>query len=335
MLKPMHRRQFIGALAAAPSSYGADAEIQTVTGPVAVSKLGRTLTHEHVMVDFVGAESVSRSRYKSDDVFQAALPKLKEAAARGCQTLVECTPAYLGRDPVLLQRLSKTSGLNILTNTGFYGAANDKFVPKHAFTERVDEIAARWIREANDGIEGTGIKPAFMKIGVDAGLLSEIDAKLIGAGALCHRATGLRLHVHTGNGVAARAIHHMLTKLQADPSAYVWVHAQNEKDFFIHRELAAVGVWISLDGINAKSAENHLHAVEFLAGHGYLAKILISQDSGWYRVGEPGGGQYNGYTYLFTDFLPALRQRGFTDAQIRTLMVDNPAKALTPGKPAR
>jgi phosphotriesterase-related protein len=127
----------------------------------------------------------------------------------------------------------------------------------------------------------------------------------------------------------------MLTKLQADPSAYVWVHAQNEKDFFIHRELAAVGVWISLDGINAKSAENHLHAVEFLAGHGYLAKILISQDSGWYRVGEPGGGQYNGYTYLFTDFLPALRQRGFTDAQIRTLMVDNPAKALTPGKPAR
>src|SRR5687767_8040085 len=109
MLKPMHRRHFIGALAAASTAYGAETEIQTVTGPVAVSKLGRTLTHEHVMVDFAGAETASRSRYKSDDVFQAALPKLKEAAASGCQTLVECTPAYLGRDPVLLRRLSKAS----------------------------------------------------------------------------------------------------------------------------------------------------------------------------------------------------------------------------------
>jgi len=335
MLKPMHRRNFIGALAAAVTSAGAETQIQTVTGPVPVSKLGRTLTHEHVMVDFIGAEAVSRSRYKSDEVFQAALPKLKEAAASGCETFVDCTPAYLGRDPVLLQRLSKAAGLNILTNTGYYGAANDKYVPRHAFTESPMQIAGRWIREAGEGIDGTGIKPAFMKIGVDSGPLSEIDAKLIGAGALCHRATGLRLHVHTGNGVAARAIHDMLTKLQVNPAAYVWVHAQNEKDFFIHQELAAVGVWISLDGINAKSAENHLNAVEFLAGRGYLSKLLISQDSGWYRVGEPGGGQYNGYTYLFTGFLPALRQRGFTDNQIRTLMVDNPAKALTPGKPSR
>ena len=135
MLKPMHRRSFIGTLAVAATSAGAEAEVQTVTGPVPVSKLGRTLTHEHVLVDFIGAEAVSRSRYKSDDVFLAALPKLKEAAASGCETFVDCTPAYLGRDPVLLQRLSKASGLKILTNTGYYGAANDKFVPKHSFAE--------------------------------------------------------------------------------------------------------------------------------------------------------------------------------------------------------
>jgi phosphotriesterase-related protein len=328
----MHRREFLGALAAAASMPGAERQVQTVTGPVPVSKLGTTLMHEHVMVDFIGAGEVSPSRYNADEVFKTALPKLKELAGAGCRTLVECTPAYLGRDVALLQRLSKASGLNILTNTGYYGAANDKFVPKHAYTDSPAELAQRWIREAREGIAGTGIRPAFMKIGVDSGPLSAIDAKLIGAAALCSNETGLRMHVHTGNGVAAKSIYDMLTKLTVDPSAYVWVHAQSEKDVFVHHELAMTKVWLEFDGINPKSAETHLKLIEAIAGKGDLSRVLISQDSGWYRVGEPGGGQFNGYTYLFKEFVPALKKRGFTDAQVKTLLVDNPARALTPLK---
>ena len=118
---------------------------------------------------------------------------------------MECTPAYLGRDPVLLQRLSRAASLQILTNTGYYGAANDKFLPPHAFTESADQLAARWIREARDGIDGTGVRPAFMKIGVDAGPLSAVDEKLVRAAARTHRATGLPIYSHTGNGIAALA----------------------------------------------------------------------------------------------------------------------------------
>ncbi len=328
----MHRREFLGALAVAASMPAAEREVPTVTGPVPISKLGTTLMHEHVMVDFIGAGEVSPSRYNSDEVFKTALPKLKELADVGCRTLVECTPAYLGRDVTLLQRLSKASGLYILTNTGYYGAANDKYVPKHAYAESPMALAQRWTREVQKGIDGTGIKPAFMKIGVDSGPLSAIDAKLIGAAALCSKDTGLRLHVHTGNGVAAKAIYDMLTKLDVDPSAYVWVHAQSEKDTFIHHELAMAKVWLEFDGINPKSAETHLKFIGAIAGKGDLSKVLISQDSGWYRVGEPGGGQFNGYTYLFKEFVPALKKRGFTDAQIKTLLVDNPARALTPLK---
>ncbi|MGH8020026.1 MAG: phosphotriesterase, partial [Opitutaceae bacterium] len=40
----------------------------------------------------------------------------------GVETLVECTPAYVARDPKLLARLSEASGLHVLTNTGLYGA---------------------------------------------------------------------------------------------------------------------------------------------------------------------------------------------------------------------
>jgi phosphotriesterase-related protein len=58
--------------------------------------------------------------------------------------------------------------------------------------------------------------------------------------------------------------------------------------------------------------------------------VLISQDSGWYRVGEPGGGQFNGYTYIFDEFLPLLKKRGLSEQQLRTLTITNPAKVLTP-----
>ena len=72
-----------------------------------------------------GAAVASRSRYDAEEVFKTALPHLLDVQKRGCRTLVECTPAYLGRDPQLLARLSEASGLQILTNAGYYGAAKE------------------------------------------------------------------------------------------------------------------------------------------------------------------------------------------------------------------
>src|SRR4029450_9908689 len=117
----------------------------------------------------------ARSRYDANRPFSVILPHLARARASGCETLVECTPAYLGRDVRLLKRLSDASGLNILTTTGYYGAANDKHLPRHAFTESADQLAARWTGEFERGIEGTAIKPAFMKMGVDEAPLSDVD----------------------------------------------------------------------------------------------------------------------------------------------------------------
>ena len=115
--------------------------IHTVRGPIDVGQMGVTLVHEHVLVDFVGAEKVSRSRYDADEAFRTILPHLQELQARGCRTLLECTPAYLGRDPLLLRRLSEASGLHIVTNTGYYGAGE-----RHRRAEarpRGDRAAAR------------------------------------------------------------------------------------------------------------------------------------------------------------------------------------------------
>ena len=46
------------------------AQIQTVQGPLSADHLGITLMHEHVMVDFAGADQAGPHRYDVEEVFR-------------------------------------------------------------------------------------------------------------------------------------------------------------------------------------------------------------------------------------------------------------------------
>ena len=358
IILPMNRRSFLSTMAAgaatlgsrrssaaltptkgrgaatrtAPAATSAATTIQTVRGPIAPAELGTTLVHEHVLVDFGGV--ASQARYDPEEVFRVAKPHLDELKQRGCRTLVECTPAYLGRDPALLHRLSEATGLNILTNTGYYGAAKDVAIPEHAYAETAAQIAARWTAEARGGIAGTGIRPGFVKVGVDPGPLSAIDRKLVEAAALCHLETGLVLAIHTGDGEAALGILETLRAKGVSPEAWIWVHASNVNDRALLTSIADQGAWVELDKLSPAALAETVDTVVDLRERSRLDRVLVSQDAGWYHVGEPGGGAYRGYAFLFDAFVPALRARGFTDAQVRTLLVDNPARAFTPSRRA-
>ena len=54
----------------------------------------------------------------------------------------------------------------------------------------------------------------------------------------------------------------------------------------------------------------------------------MSQDAGWYHVGEPGGGSYRSHAFLFDGFVPALRAAGLSHDDVETLLVRNPAEAF-------
>jgi phosphotriesterase-related protein len=301
----------------------------TINGPVKPSDLKFTLPHEHVIVDFIGAEKYNKNRYNSEDVFNKALPFLQDVKKLGCSTFVDCTPAYLGRDVLILKRLSTASGLNIITNTGYYGAAEEKFLPKHVYTETAEQIAARWIDEWKFGIDGTAIKPGFIKTGVDKAPLSATQRKIIEAAALTHLATGLTIAIHTGNGEAATEHLEILKAKGVSPSARIWVHAQNETDTTYHINAAKTGSWVSFDGINSDTIKVNMNYLQTMKSAGLLSSVLVSQDSGWYKVGEPKGGDYKNYNCIFNEFIPAMKQNGFTQKEIDTIFINNPAKALT------
>ena len=94
--------------------------------------------------------------------------------------------------------------------------------------------------------------------------------------------------------------------------------------------VAETGAFVELDGLATGDAlDRHVEATVDIIGRGQLPRLLVSQDAGWYHVGEPGGGSFRGYALLFDEFLPALRERGIPESQIRALLVGNPARALT------
>ena len=305
--------------------------VMTVRGPIRSSQMGITLSHEHVLANFqpLAERKTQPWTYDQGEVVKVVLPYLQQIKKLGCRTFVDCTAVALGRDPRLLRRLSELTGLHILTVTGNYAAVNAQFLPPYVFTEAVDALAQRWINEARSGIEGTGIRPGLIKLGFNGGPLTDTEQKLIRAAAIAHRQTGLTIGSHTGPAVSAFAQLSILEETGIHPSAWIWIHAQNERDPSQHIKAARMGAWISFDGVGPESLATHVELVKRMRNEGLLHRVLVSQDAGWYHVGEPHGGAFRTFETVFTEFIPAIRAAGFTDADIRTLFIENPANAFS------
>ncbi len=305
-------------------------KIITVTGTISPSEMGMTLEHEHILVDSTRGENNEPEAYTQEEAIEKVVPFLKEIQQRGIKTFVECTPIYLGRDVRLLERISRETGLQILTNTGFYGAQNNRFIPNHVLLMEPEAIAQFWIAEFNQGIEGTGIKPGFIKIAVDRKPLSEFHATLARAAAITHKATGLTIMAHTGPSVGAFQELEILKEEGVAPEAFIWTHASDEKDWPKIVTIAKMGAWISLDkyGWNEKYATEYPALIKLLKEEGLLNRLLISHDAGWFDPGQPEQ-PFRPYTLIFDELIPNLKKQGLTDEDINQILVKNPAKAFT------
>jgi phosphotriesterase-related protein len=305
-----------------------DAYINTVTGSIPIDSIEITLIHEHMLVDFIGADSVSPARYTQLEVIDKVLPYLLEVKKYGVKTIFDCTPSYLGKDANLLKKLSEQSGIQIITNTGFYGAVGGKYLPDFAFTETAEELSTRWIDEFENGIGDTEIKPGFIKISVNEEIpLREVDAKLVRAAGISHQKTGLPIVSHTGTWATASQEVAVLQGMEIKPSAFVWVHAQAEQYFQNYVEAAKLGVWISLDGIGW-GVDEYVERVLFAKENGFLDHVLISHDAGWYDPSKPNGGDFQPFTTIFETLMPALNAKGFEESDWKILLVENPKSAF-------
>jgi len=300
-------------------------KIQTVLGAIDPEELGLTLVHEHIMCDFIGASKVSKDRYDPDEVFRVMLPYLLEIRQLDVRGFVDCTPMYLGRDVEVLARLAKATGIHILTNTGLY---KEPFLPSYAWRCSVDRLARMWMAEIKEGIEGMPIRAGFIKIAVNPGPLIPMQQKIVRTAARTCLATGATIACHTANGVAALEVLDVLDEEDVLADNLIVVHSDAEQDQGYHFETARRGAWVEYDGLKETTAEKTIGLIKNMVEKGYEDRLLLSQDAGWYNVGQEKGGKIRGYAYLVKEFLPLMRKAGFNQELIHKVLVENPARAF-------
>ena len=326
----------IFVLSFAGCSQNPEEVILTVTGPIPVSEMGISLTHEHVLVDFIGADSTGYHRWDRQEAAERIMPFLREIQDSGVGTFIECTPAYVGRDPELLRIISQQTGLHLVTNTGYYGAQSNKYLPESFYSLTARELSGLWIDEFENGIGESGIRPGFIKIAVDRNdTLSADHVKIVTAAAYANSATGLVIASHTGPDGPAFAQIKILRSYGVNPSSFIWVHAQRGT---LEGNIRAgkMGAWISLDNVNTGRDPVERFGIDWYADRivslkeaGLLHRVLISHDAGWYSPGSENGGDYRGYTGVFSELIPALMERGCTQKDIDQLLVINPGEAFS------
>jgi phosphotriesterase-related protein len=313
------------------------AQVETARGPVDVDSLGTTLMHEHV---FVLNEEI-RENYSADwdetERVDNAIAKLSALAERGCQTIVDPTVVGLGRDIHRIRRVADGVSLNIIVATGLYTYRDVPFYFRYRFPEPdgKDPMTQLFITDLTVGIADTGVKAAFLKCAIDEEGMTPGVERVLRAVARAHAETGapITVHTHPGSGTG-RDVISVLQEEQADLTKVVLGHSGDGTDLDYLSELADAGCILGMDrfGLDIITPfEARVATVAALCERGYADRMVLSHDAScfidWFPPDViPLFAPSWHYTHIFDDVLPALRERGVTDAQIETMLVENPRR---------
>ena len=309
------------------------AYVQTVLGRIDPSVLGVTLPHEHTQCALWHIEN----RW---DYFQLArdepviLAELERFRAAGGQSLVDLTLPGIGRDPAWLAGIAQASGLHIVMGSGWYRTA---YYPPEALIDRrsVDDLADELVREADDGVGDTGVRPGIIgEIGTDKPWVSAAEERVHRAAARAARRTGRSITTHSVLSPVGLAQLQVFEEEGLDPGRVVIGHSDSYPVLDHYLEIIRRGASLEFDflGMPFTAVERHgegriVELLQELLSRGHADRVLLSQDvCNDAQLSRYGG---HGYTYLAERFLPRLRQAGVSDAEIDTMTIANPRRLLT------
>lgn len=346
--------------------------IMTVTGIVDKDSLGIILPHEHVYIDIrnqfcefsdisrktlseqkVGIQNLdklSRNPYALKDNLvlndeETAEKELIEFKKAGGDAIVDATSKGIGRDPILLKRISRHLGISIIAGCGYYTADTH---PADMNDKTIEEIAEEINTELTAGINGTGIKAGVIG---EIGISKEIhpnEAKVLIASARAQAETGVGILVHTYpwgvNGTEAVGI---LTENGALPGKVCICHIDVDIKMAYIEAILKTGVFVEFDNFGkeyyidkrnrgfagrlfARDTER-VKAIKELIDLGFTDRIMVSCDICLKTLLHTYGGW--GYDHILTNIVPMMQEAGITDDQINTIINKNPKNFLDNEKP--
>lgn len=298
--------------------------IVTVLGPIAPEELGRCLPHEHLICDFSPVTATMDHLLNDTDL---AVDELALFSTVGGAAVVDVTPPDLGRDPVALRTISRSSGVHIVMGTGWYRRA---FYPEHLERTPTRELAERMVVELTEGADGTDIRAGLIgEVGVDGSFVSGIEERVLRACARAHLATGAAISTHSSMYPVGLAQLEVLADEGVPADRVVIGHADTYLDGEYHNALLQRGVSLEFD----TAGRNHLNpddrrAESFvrLVRQGWLDQLLLSSDRCFRSDLAAFGGV--GYAHVLTDFRDRLTSLGLTAREFDVVTIDNPARVL-------
>lgn len=341
--------------------------INTVTGPVAPEELGRTLIHEHILIDLTcwfqepetasrralveapvdisilrfllrDPQNITRDNLRLQDL-ALATQEVSAFNVAGGSTIVEVSSRSLARDPLGLRQVSVDSGIHIVMGCGYYCEPSH---PKTLAERSVEDIAAEMIDDITIGVQPSGIKAGIIgEIGTSA-TMTPTEEKVLRAAARASIETGVSMVVHVDTrGNEALRIVEIVEAEGARLDRTVLSHQDVVIDVAAQIELARAGAYIAYDtfgqdiyieswvgGQQFPSDTQRIHALQELIAAGCIERLLVSQDV-CMKTQLHAYGRW-GYDHILVNVLPMMRKAGLTEGQLHTLLVENPRRVLTP-----
>lgn len=300
--------------------------VMTVKGPVDPSELGFTLMHEHLITQPPEWRAREDPDYILDSI-PKALAELADFASVGGKTLVEWTAIDYGRNAEALIEIADRTDINIVAITGFNRGA---FCPEWVHESSVDDLVDLMVRDIVEGMEGASARANLIKIGTDYNFVQPVEGKIIEAAGQAHQRTGATVCTHTTLGTLGLEQIEALDKAGVPPSRVVLAHLDQNPDFGYLRAIAETGAYIEFDGpskVKYYPDSVRIDLLRRLIDAGYLTQLVVSGDMGRQSyLRAYGGGP--GFTYIPKKFIPRLLKEGFTQEEVDTIFVKNPARVL-------
>jgi len=322
--------------------------VQTVLGPVETSKLGFTLSHEHIAASSAGIWQAwpellgGRTRFVS-----TAVDQLKRARDEGVDTIIDCTTIDLGRDIRLMQEISRRSGMQVVASTGHW------LDPSNTMRARTaEELADFFMREITVGIEGTDIKAGIIKV-ANGAMIDPFGEKVLRAAARVSKATGLPVTTHSPGAQRIGEKQAVIFEEEGLAPGRVCIgHTDNSPGDY-QMGLARRGYYLGMDQLprggpappgtplqapGALTWEQRYSQIKALIDAGMTNRLMLGNDHSLAMTlqataADPLRVAQNpdGMLFVVRKAIPALKKIGVTDQAIHTMTVEVPKRFFEAG----
>lgn len=316
--------------------------INSILGTVRPDELGRVLMHEHIVVHSPEIELNYPRGWDANAVIADAVQRLHELKAVGFDSLVDLTVVPMGRNLPMIREIAASAPINVIVATGAYVLNHiaPALLPLGT-RDAVRHLADLFVRDIREGSAATGIRAGVIKCATDADGLTPDVITVLRASATAHRETGVPISTHSScanrSGLMQQQV---FTEMGVDLSRVVIGHCGDTNDHEYLVRLMSVGSTIGMDrfGLDAVlPMHERVDVIAALCAGGFADRMVLSHDAAcsndWIA---PRLAKYVpnwNYTHIARDVVPALLERGVSQADIDAMLIHNPARILTPTDP--